>query len=151
MTALIVPIDSAEAYDLISLEPSAKLSVIERETLQRAMANSAKLWIGKDDDQVLAMWGLIAPTLMSDVAYLWLHTTEHLSTHKLMFLRRSRRVVQGMLDLYPTIVGHCACDAKRSQQWLRWLGAEFDVPINNQFIPFTIRAKQWQQDSVQSA
>jgi hypothetical protein len=87
---------------------------------------------------------------MSERAYLWLFTTEHLHNHVFMFIRHSQRAVQEMLTEFPTIVGHAALGSTRSIQWLRWLGAEFTEPVG-QFLPFTIKAKQWPQDLVQSA
>jgi hypothetical protein len=151
MTVEIIRPSAADAYDLIYPDHLATLSMIEQETMRRSIMNSAQLWLGKDDAAILAMWGLISPTLMSDRAYLWLYTTKHLPGHTFGLVRRSQRIVRGMLDDYSTIVGHCKLDALRSQQWLRWLGAEFGPPIDNITIPFTIKAQQWQQDSAQLA
>lgn len=153
MTARIIRVDGAEAYDLIFTEHLSMLSEIEQETMQRSLTNSSWVWLGMDDADIIAIWGLIPPTLMSDVAYLWMYHTKHLSKHTFMFIRHSQRAVEEMLQQYPTIVGHTAIINRRAQQWLRWLGAEFSDPINNKVIPFTIKAKpQWaQQDSVQSA
>ena len=140
MTASITRLDGQDAYDLLYAEYLAKLSPIEQETMQRTIMNSSKLWAGKVDDKLLAIWGLVAPTLMSDRAYLWLFTTEHLPSHKMTFLRHSRAMVRSMLEDYSTIVGHCLTSASRSQQWLRWLGAEFDEP-NDKAVSFTIKAQ----------
>jgi len=152
MTASIIRIDGAEAYDLIFTEHLSMLTPIEQDTMQRSLRNSSRVWMGMDDDKIIAMWGLIAPTLMSDMAYLWMYHTKHLHGHTFMFIRHSQRAVQEMLEDYPTIIGHAALRNQRSRQWLTWLGAEFGEPINDKVIPFTIKASpQWQQDSVQSA
>lgn len=151
MTSSIIRLSSTEAYDLIYTEHLSMLSVIEQETIQRSLMNSSGIWMGMDDDKIIAMWGLIPPTLMSDVAYLWMYHTKHLHNHVFRFIRHSQYAVKEMLREFPTIVGHTAVGADRSIQWLRWLGAEFGEPINNDFIPFTIRAPQWQQDLAQSA
>lgn len=152
MTTRIYSLDSSEAYDLIYRDHLAMLSEVEQETMHRALENSSRLWIGVDGDKVLALWGLIPPTLLSDTAYLWLFTTEHLTGHTFVLIRHSQRAVQEMLKEFPTIVGHAKVGARRSMQWLRWLGAVFEEPINNVAIPFTIKAKQqWPQDSAQSA
>lgn len=153
MSIRITTPDNAEAYDLLFAEHLTMLSTIEQETMQRAIMNSSQLWMAMNREKIVALWGLIPPTLMSDMAYLWLYTTPNLPGHTIPLLRRSRHAVQRMLRDYPTLVGHCACDAKRSQQWLHWLGAEFDAPKPDiPFIAFTIKAKQqWQQDSAQSA
>jgi hypothetical protein len=110
--------------------------------MERAMSNSSRVWIGADDDKIIAVWGLIPPTLMSDVAYLWLFTTEHLNAHTFTFARHSRRAIAMALDEFPIIVGHCKVGASHSIRWLRWLGAEFGEPIHGKAIPFTIKAKQ---------
>lgn len=151
MTAAILRVTGAEAYDLIYTEHLATLSTIAQESMHRALTNSSRVWIGEDGGLILAVWGLIPPTLMSDTAYLWLYTTPHLKDHSLILVRHSQRLVQRMLEDYPTIVGHGQVGAERSLWWLRWLGAEFGEP-QGEFLPFTIRAKQsWHQDSVQSA
>lgn len=151
MTASIFRTNGQEAYDLLFTEHLATLAVISQETMHRTIMNSSRVWLGVDDEKIIAMWGLIPPTLMSDIAYLWLFTTEHLHGHTFMFIRHSRRAVREMLEDFPTIVGHASLHNQRSRQWLAWLGAEFEDPIDDKVIPFTIRAKQWQQDSVQSA
>ena len=152
MTTRIFSLDSTKAYDLIYRDHLAMLSTVEQETMHRALENSSRLWIGMDDDKVLALWGLIPPTMLSDTAYLWLFTTEHLTGHTFALIRHSQRAVQDMLKEFPIIVGHAKVGARRSMQWLRWLGAVFEEPINNVAIPFTIKAKQqWPQDSAQSA
>lgn len=140
MTASIIRLDGAEAYDLIFTEHLSMLSTIEQETMQRALGNSSRVWMGMDDTVILAMWGLIPPTLMSDTAYLWMFHTKHLSKHTFMFIRHSQRAVEEMLKEYPTIVGHCAIVNIRAHQWLRWLGASFGDPISDKALPFTIKA-----------
>lgn len=153
MTASIIRVDGPEAYDLIFPEHLSMLTSIEQETMQRALRNSTLVWLGMSDEKILALWGLIPPTLLSDTAYLWMFHTKHLDEHKFVFIRHSQRVIERMLQQFPSIVGHVAITNRRAQQWLRWLGAEFGDPINNVAFPFTIKAKasQWQQDSVQSA
>jgi hypothetical protein len=152
MTASIIRVDGAEAYDLLFTEHLSMLSTTEQDTMQRSLRNSAQVWIGRNDEDILVVWGLIAPTLMSDTAYLWMFHTVHLRKHTFMLVRHSQHIMQEMLKDFPTIVGHVRVEAKQSRQWLRWLGAEFGEPINNYVVPFTIKAKsQWQQDLVQSA
>lgn len=149
----IIRITGSEAYDLIYEEHLATLSVINQETMQRAMANSSRVWLGEDEGRVIAVWGLIPPTLMSDIAYLWLFTTKNLTRHTFIFIRHSQRAVQEMLEDFPVIVGHAELTNRKSIQWLKWLGAEFGDPVSDRAIPFTItaKAKQWPQDLVQSA
>lgn len=148
MTTTIIRVESTEAYDLLYEEHLSMLPVINREAMQRAIMNSSQIWLGTDDGKVLALWGLIPPTILSDVAYLWLHTTRHLTGHTFVLVRHSQRLVQDMLHDYPTIVGHGTVGARRSLRWLRWLGAEFGEP-QGQFLPFKIEANKWPQVSAQ--
>lgn len=146
MTVRIFRTSGAKAIDLIFAEHLAMLSVIEQETMQRAMMNSHTLFVGTDEDRVLAVWGFISPTLLSDTAYLWLFETKHLTAHTFVLIRHSQRIIHAMLEEFPTIHGHGRVGATRSLRWLRWLGAEFGEPQGG-FLPFTIRADKWPQDS----
>lgn len=150
MTPRIDSFDGATAYDLIYPGHLSMLSVIEQETMKRALMNSSRIWLGHEDFKIIALWGLIPPTLMSEIAYLWLFTTKEFTEYTFTFVRQSQRVVAAMLEEYPTIVGHGVVGHDRSLRWLRWLGAEFGEP-QGKFLPFTIRARKWQQDSAQSA
>lgn len=150
MTVSITRLPGLEVYDLIFAEHLAMLSSIDQETMHRTMENSTRCWVGMDGDQVVAIWGIIPPTFLSDRAYLWLWTTKHLSGHIFQLIRHSQRAVQSILTEYPTLIGHGRLGDSRSLRWLRWLGAVFSEP-QGQFIPFEIKASQWQQPSVQSA
>lgn len=141
MKVRIHSLPSVDAYDLLFHDHFIMLSDSEREIMQRSMANSAHVWIGEIEGKVVAVWGLIPPTIMSDIAYLWLYPTKDMHSHIITFIRQSRHVIQMMLKEFPTIVGHCKIENLRGQQWLRWLGAEFGDPINNFIYPFTIKAE----------
>lgn len=151
MTAQIIRTDGASAWDLIFPDYLSMLSSIDQETMQRIMMNSSRVWVGEDDGKIIAVWGLVPPTLLSDVAYLWLYTTPHLRNHVFTFIRHSQRAVEEMLHEFPRIVGHTRINNHRGIQWLRWLGAKYGDPQGD-FLPFTIEASQCQQPaSVQSA
>ena len=142
MKAAIQRLSGPEAYDLIYPRCLATLSELNQETMQRSMNNSSHVWIGYSGTDILAFWGLIPPTLLSDRAYLWLYTTEHMRGHQFMFIRWSQRAVQEMLRQYPLIVGHAQLGAAKSIRWLRWLHAEFSEP-QGQLLPFVIKASSW--------
>jgi hypothetical protein len=150
MTVQIYRLTGEEAYDLIFDEHLAKLSDVEQESMHRTMKNSSRVWLGADESKVIAVWGLIPPTILSDTAYLWLFTTHYMHEHVFIFIRHSKRAVESMLKEFPIIVGHTSVTNHRAMQWLRWLGAKYGDP-QGQFIPFKIEATQWQQDSAQSA
>lgn len=149
MTATIHRATADETWDLIFTEHMAMLSSVDQETMYRTLRNSSHIWLGCDVEKVLGLWGLIPPTLLSDRAYLWLYTTEHLKGHEFMFIRHSQRAVQEMLESFPLIVGNTIPSNRRAIRWLKWLGAEF-IPSDNPVLYFEIR-KPWQPQLVQSA
>jgi hypothetical protein len=151
MTSQILPVTGDEAWDLIFPEFLGTMGVIEQETMRRTLNNSSHIWAGVDDDKILATWGVIPPTLLSDRAYLWMFHTPHLQEHIFVFVRHSQRVVQEALEFYPILVGHAVIGNTRAIRWLKWLGAEFGKPINDKVLPFEIRAGKWQRQRVQSA
>lgn len=149
---MIIRLNGAEAVDLISAEHLPMLPTLDQETIVRSIMNSSRVWAGFVDDKLVAMWGLIPPTLLSDTAYLWLVTTKYLRGHQFLFIRHSQRAVEEMLEDYEEIVGHTLIENRAAQQWLRWLGAKFGDPISGVVYPFTIRRHHtWHQDSAQSA
>ncbi len=145
MTLNIQSVTANEAYDLIYTDHLAMLSSVDQETMQRAMMNSTQLWIGSQDGKILCVWGLIPPTMLSDRAYMWLRTTEHMQEHVFLFVRHSQRATAELLKHYPIIVGHCLASNRKAIRWLKWLGAEFGFP-QGEFIPFEIKAKSWPQE-----
>jgi hypothetical protein len=150
MTFHIREVTGAESYNLILGENQETLSPIYRETMHRVMTNSTLTWIGCDDDVAFCTWGLTAPTLLSDRAYLWLYTTRHFKDHIFQFIRHSQRVTEDMLHYYPIIVGHGHTNDQKSLRWLSWCGAKFGTPQGD-YIPFEIRADQWQRQPALSA
>lgn len=87
------------------------------------------------------MWGLIPPSLLSEQAYLWLHTTEAAKAHAFIFVRHAQRQMEAMLQMYPTIVGHCDVRQPQSIRFVRLLGAQFSEPDGLK-VYFVIRKKQ---------
>lgn len=142
MSLSIIPVSASDAFDLIYADHLAMLSSVNQETMQRAMLNSTNLWVGTQDGKVLCVWGLIPPTMLSDRAYMWLRTTEHMKEHVFLFVRHSQRAVTELLKCYPIIVGHCLISNSKAIRWLIWLGATFHDP-QGEFIPFEIKAKPW--------
>lgn len=141
MTALIQQSSGAELYELISSNPTDTLTEEGLEIMYKTLQASATVWLGSADGKVLGFCGLVPPTLISNRAYLWLYTTKHLEEHVFMFVRHSQKVVEQVLQEYPIVVGHCVIGNDKAVRWLRWLGAEFDEPIDNRLLPFTIKAK----------
>lgn len=142
MTVTVREIEPSELIGLISTSLDANVSDDWKRVLTTSARNSTVLWIGTDGDRVLCFYGLIAPTMLSDEAYLWMHTTEALKEHTFVLIRHSQRAIRKMLELFPIIVGHGQIGADRSLAWLRMIGAEFGPPDRDRgLIPFEIRSK----------
>ena len=125
--------------DIVRRSPVSHVPGAER-TLAECMRRSIEVRYGMLDGEVACMWGLIPPTLLSEAAYLWLLTTDIVAEHKFLFVRHSQRYVEEALCTFPTIIGDVVAGNDQALRWLKWLGAEFLVPVDGR-IPFTIRAK----------
>lgn len=134
-------LDRGEITRLISNEISSKLSANDMVKLQRCVDETTVVWAGLYKGQLKAFWGLVPPTMISDTAYLWLYVTEAIDDCEFVFVRNSQRAVEQALQRYPNIVGHCLCNDKRAQRWLKWLGAKFDKSDGTK-VPFTIKARE---------
>lgn len=118
-----------------------KLPLSESRVERFLSGRAATLWEGKIDGKTVCVWGMVPPTLLSDQAYIWLFTHDELvREHQFVFVRRSQRMIEQMLEEYPRIVGHCLVDSQRSIRWLKWLGATFGPPTG-MLVPFEIRKK----------
>lgn len=143
MNAMIAKLTGAEAWDLISTDSTATMVAGDREIMEHAMRNADRVWVGYRGGEIMACWGLKAPTLLSDCAYLWLWTSPASRGHEFLFVRHSQRAVATMLTEFPVIIGHCDVRNPRAIRWLRWLGAQFGEPGGRDCLalPFTIRAQ----------
>lgn len=112
----------------------------EQRSLDACLNQSTNVWVGTVDGELVCVWGLLPPTLLSDSAYLWLYTTKKLEECKFLFIRQSQIGVEAMLKQYPTIVGMVHKSNDKAKKWIKWLGASFAEPQED-MIPFTIRAK----------
>ena len=125
--------------DVIRRSPVAGVQDAEA-VLRECMLSSVDVRYGMLDGKVACMWGLIPPTILSDVAYLWLLTTDIVAEHKFLFIRHSQVYIEDALKQYPTIIGDVFIENTAAKRWLKWLGAEFKEPIG-QRVPFVIKAK----------
>lgn len=140
MNANVSTISKAQVTELLSAAEGAKLSEVDLIRFNQYVDLSTVVWAGSIGDKLLCMWGLIPPTLLSDQAYLWLHTTKAAEAHTFILVRRGQIELRKMLADFPNIIGHCDVEAARSIRWLKWLGAQFGEP-GDRFIPFVIRSQ----------
>jgi hypothetical protein len=96
---------------------------------------SDPLFMGWMDGIILGYVGLAPPTMLSDTAYVWSHTTADGFKHPMIWMRLSLKWIPIFQTRYPTLYGHCT---DSSYFWMRRLGAEVG-PMANGLYPFIIR------------
>lgn len=134
-----VEIEASAPVDLSGLiSRTAYANVFGSEgKLEQWIQDSTTVWAGKVRGEIVCVWGVRAPTLLSDTAYLWLLTTDDLAEYKFLFIRHSQLAIKVLLEEYRVIKGHYKSGDPRARRWLEWLGARFDEPVND-IYPFTI-------------
>ena len=110
------------------------------QTLTHCLSISCHWWAGMIDGQAACVFGLVAPCILSNEAYLWLLTTDLAEAHPFLLVRYSQMMLKEMLAKFPKITGHCELSDARARRWVRWLGGKFGYPTD-QRIPFEIH--QW--------
>ena len=130
------PID---VRDIIRCSPVADIFGADVKML-KALDQSLVSWMGRVDGEVVCVWGLIPPTILSSQAHLWLLTTDKVEGHQFLFVRYSQLMVEKMLEDFEMLVGKCNVNQHKSIKWVRWLGATFGEP-DGDWVPFCIRRK----------
>jgi hypothetical protein len=133
----ISTLDTREARRLILEMRGGSLTDNEAFNLNACTHGAVHTRICTIDDQPVAAWGLVPPSLLGDHAYLWLHCTPRIDEYKFMFIRRSQIEIQYLRSLYPTIHGVCEIGNTRAIRWIKWLGGRFGDHVGNH-IPFVI-------------
>lgn len=109
------------------------------EAVRTFYRRSAFAWVGLVDEQAACAYGLIAPSLINEVAYLWLLTNSLVDQHQFAFVRHSQIETRKMLLMFPRIIGHVVEGEERSKRWLKWLGVRLGKRENG-FIEFELRS-----------
>lgn len=104
------------------------LQGVEREKMSYMIKISTNVFSGSVDGEIVCVWGLVSPSVLSDQAYLWLHCTDKIKDHKFLFVRHSQRWIENALNEYKLIIGYCYKDNPQAKRWIEWLGARFEKP-----------------------
>lgn len=100
---------------------------------------SHEAWTALDDGEPIAMWGLLAESIIgSPVGYPWLLTTYGVERHRLRFIRENRRWLASVLTRYPRLEVGVDAKYQRALTWLRHLG--FTIQPGEPFCLATIEA-----------
>lgn len=93
--------------------------------------------VGKVDGNLVCIWGVVPPSLLSNRAYLWLYVHERIKEHEFLFIRKSQMAVAEMLKDYDELYGVTDPKQRKTLRWLKWLGAQFTP--NGKMLDFSIR------------
>jgi len=139
-----IKIEESKVIDLASVikrSPHADAVGAERK-LRSFMNKSVYTWAGTVGGETACVFGLIAPTILADEAYLWLLVTDLVEDHQFLFVRYSQRFIEEVLTDFRAIVGDVEITNTRAIRWLRWLGATVQTDlVFKGYAPFRIRAK----------
>lgn len=79
------------------------------------------------DDRVLAIYGIMTPTILSTVASPWILATD-VREHGMWFLRQSRRIVGEWRRQYKSLANYVDARHTVSVRWVRWMGYTLEEP-----------------------
>jgi hypothetical protein len=79
-------------------------------------------------DRIVAMFGVVPESLLSDHAQVWMLTSNEIDRMKIRFLKLSRKFIEFLRERYPVLQNFVDCRHERSIAWLEWLGAEVSPP-----------------------
>jgi|SRR5215467_4666379 len=137
-----VEIKRAAALDIsniIKRSPVAGAPNAEAD-LKRYLGISYEAWTGLIDEEVVCVWGIISPTILSDKGYLWLLTTDLVDKHPFTFVRHSQIVIRDLMKHLNYIEGHVMTNSERSIRWLKWLGFRMTNERHGMWTRFEMRA-----------
>lgn len=85
-----------------------------------SLRSALMAWTGTVDDVPICMFG-VSPGELGE-GRPWMVGTEDLDRFAVVFLRRCRKQVEAMLDMFPVLANYVSADNVRAIEWLRWLG-----------------------------
>src|SRR5438045_4172922 len=90
------------------------LTIAQHHMMASCLRMTPFIWIGTYEGKLACVWGLIPPTMLSNRAYLWLHTTELAREHRFLLVRHSQVILERLLKEWDEIVGQTDVNAADS-------------------------------------
>ena len=97
--------------------------------------HSTHAWAAYADNELAALFGLAARSIVDDSATPWLLPTTIVYRHRVKFLRMSIAFIAEARRIYPTLTGIVDQEHTQSIAWLKWLG--FKIEGEGQFLQVT--------------
>ena len=92
------------------------------EALINQVSISQKAWTGMAEGQIVCMFGVSKPGVLSPDVMPWLAGTDLILKHSREFLRRNKEFLPVMLEGARTAYGMVLAENTAAITWLRWLG-----------------------------
>jgi hypothetical protein len=140
MAETMRPADRRE-YDAMMTDPPAL-------GLDKLRRKSREAWAAYADGDLVAIYGLLTRTILSDEAHPWLVASGEVERPEVRraFARRSKAEAGRLLQGFEVYSNFCDVENEAVIRWLRWLGFTFaseTTPHNGvEFIQF------WKDDHV---
>jgi len=110
--------DKNEIWDMALLKPY--------EALEKSLKISVMAKTGLLDGLPVCMFGVADSSMLFDEGRPWLLGTDDIEKCAIAFLRRNKPEIKAMLDCFNLLENYVSVDNKRSIEWLKWLGFNFD-------------------------
>lgn len=122
--------DVQEVYAASHLDPLT--------ALRRSLVVSRNPKIGTADGLACCIFGVAAPSVLSETGVPWLLATPEITQHARAFLRMSHDYVASMRADYEVLRNMVDARNKDAIKWLRWLGFRIDpaIPFGPDKMPF---------------
>lgn len=125
--------DRAEVWSSSALNPY--------KSLEYSLKCSTKSWAGTVDGEAICIFGVAPLSFVSKIGSPWLLGTDKIIEHAIPFLRRNKKIISEMHQIYDRLENMVHADNTASKQWLKWMGFTIEEevrfgPFNRQFNPF---------------
>jgi len=122
--------DREEVWAVAHLQPQA--------ALRESIASSAAAWTGMADGEPVCVFGVVPASILGGIGIPWMLGSDGVVKHQRAFLRRNKRYVEAMLEMYPLLINFVDARNTIAIRWLRWLGFEIREakPYGVEGLPF---------------
>lgn len=120
------------------LEVEAASGAGHGQILRNTLHLSDEVWVGKADDDIVAVFGVHVVSFATGKAIPWLISTTLIEKHSRDFLRYCRPVFKKMCAGYDFLINYVDDRNVAAKIWLKWLGFTLHepVPYGAQLLPF---------------
>lgn len=98
----------------------------EKEGLDISLDRSLSAYVALVGGEPIAFWGYLPESLLGRRAYAWMLTTELAESYPVLLGCGSKKILSGLLELYPEIFVTVDPKHALAVSWLTWLGFVFD-------------------------